>query len=154
MSRDNPLPPRFRQGKGSALPIFVEPGDDRACLGRRLARTGGDAVADSAERVAQVDEHRERVGDQRAWLDVGKGPADMAMADISSVEIARHFPTTELAYIGDEIADGAWIGQNHEPRPLALFDGLRTDFSLARLAHYRKNPPGSDWDGTWAAESK
>jgi adenylate cyclase len=25
---------------------------------------------------------------------------------------------------------------------------------LARLAHYRKNPPGPDWDGTWAAESK
>jgi len=25
---------------------------------------------------------------------------------------------------------------------------------LARLAHYRRNPPGSDWDGTWAAESK
>jgi AMP nucleosidase len=67
-------------------------------------------------------------------------PADMAMADISSVEIARHFPTTELAYIGDEIADGAWIGDGHEPRPLALFDGLRTDFSLARLTHYTGAP--------------
>lgn len=67
-------------------------------------------------------------------------PADMAMADISSVEIARHFPTTELAYIGDEVADGAWIGVVDEPRPLALFDGLRTDFSLARLAHYTGAP--------------
>ena len=26
------------------------------------------------------------------------------------------------------------------PRPLALFDGLRTDFSLARLAHYTGTP--------------
>jgi adenylate cyclase len=25
---------------------------------------------------------------------------------------------------------------------------------LGRLAHYRKNPPGPAWDGTWAAESK
>jgi AMP nucleosidase len=66
--------------------------------------------------------------------------ADMAMADVSSVEIARHFPTTELAYIGDEIADGEWIGIGGETRPLALFDGLRTDFSLARLAHYTGTP--------------
>ena len=26
-------------------------------------------------------------------------------------------------------------------RPLTLFDGLRTDFSLARLAHYTGAPP-------------
>ena len=67
-------------------------------------------------------------------------PADLAMADVSSVDIARHFPTTELAYIGDEIADGGWIGLEDEPRPLALFDGLRTDFSLARLSHYSGTP--------------
>ncbi|MBI1199922.1 MAG: AMP nucleosidase [Phenylobacterium sp.] len=66
-------------------------------------------------------------------------PADLAMADVSSVEIARHFPTTELADIGDEIADGMWEG-DHEARPLALFDGLRTDFSLQRLAHYTGAP--------------
>ncbi|PZQ59533.1 MAG: AMP nucleosidase [Phenylobacterium zucineum] len=67
-------------------------------------------------------------------------PADLAMADVSSVEIARHFPTTELAYIGDEVADGSWIAEGDEPRPLALFDGLRTDFSLARLSHYSGAP--------------
>ena len=66
--------------------------------------------------------------------------ADLAVADISSVEIAQHFPTTELAFIGDEIADGAWIGVENEPRPLALFDGLRIDFSLARLSHYSGTP--------------
>ena len=68
------------------------------------------------------------------------GPADLAMADVGSAEIARHFPTTELAYIGDEVADGFWIAALDEPRPLALFDGLRTDFSLARLAHYTGTP--------------
>ena len=68
-------------------------------------------------------------------------PSDLVMADdISALEIARHFPTTELAFIGDEIADGSWVGVGDEPRPLALFDGLRTDFSLARLAHYTGTP--------------
>jgi AMP nucleosidase len=68
------------------------------------------------------------------------GAVDLALADISATEIARHFPTTELAHIGDEIADGYWMGPPDEPRPLALFDGLRTDFSLARLAHYTGTP--------------
>eukprot|EP01030_Chromulinospumella_sphaerica_P021999 gene21999-21959_t len=36
------------------------------------------------------------------------GAVDLAMADVGSAEIARHFPTTELAHIGDEIADGFW----------------------------------------------
>src|SRR6185437_5121739 len=56
------------------------------------------------------------------------------------MEIARHFPTTELAHIGDEIADGSWMTPGDAPIPLALFDGLRTDFSLARLAHYTGTP--------------
>ena len=68
------------------------------------------------------------------------GQADAALADIGSAEIARHFPTTELAFIGDEIADGSWSQDGDEPRPMALFDGLRTDFSLARLQHYTGTP--------------
>ncbi|HEX3701199.1 MAG TPA: AMP nucleosidase [Phenylobacterium sp.] len=66
--------------------------------------------------------------------------ADIELADRSSLDIARYFPTTELAHIGDEIADGAFIVADDQPRPLALFDGLRTDFSLARLAHYTGTP--------------
>ncbi|WP_066796120.1 AMP nucleosidase [Sphingomonas soli] len=58
---------------------------------------------------------------------------------VSVTELARHFPATELAHIGDEIADGLWIAHD-ETRPLALFDGLRTDFSLARLRHYTGTP--------------
>jgi AMP nucleosidase len=65
---------------------------------------------------------------------------DQALADAGLAQLARHFPTTELAYIGDEIADGFWLGRPEAPRPLALFDGLRTDFSLARLAHYTGAP--------------
>jgi AMP nucleosidase len=59
---------------------------------------------------------------------------------VSTAELSRHFPATELAHIGDEIADGLYMTQD-DIRPLALFDGLRTDFSLARLRHYTGTPP-------------
>ncbi len=65
---------------------------------------------------------------------------DLALADVSAAEIARWFPTTELAHIGDELADGLWSEALEDNRPLALFDGLRTDFSLARLKHYTGAP--------------
>ena len=43
--------------------------------------------------------------------------------------------------IGDELADGFDITETNGTFPLSLFDGLRTDFSLARLAHYTGTPP-------------
>ncbi|WP_260923114.1 AMP nucleosidase [Novosphingobium sp. 9] len=55
---------------------------------------------------------------------------------ITPQELSQHFPTTELAMIGDEIADGIHDLDDEDPMPLALFDALRTDFSLARLQHY------------------
>ena len=70
-------------------------------------------------------------------LDAGHA---MSLDEVSALELARHFPATELAYIGDEIADGAYVDAEGT-RPLALFDGLRTDFSLARLRHYTGTPP-------------
>ena len=63
-----------------------------------------------------------------------------ALGTIDPAELARHFPATELAHIGDELADGIDTGTLHELLPLSLFDGLRTDFSLARLAHYTGTP--------------
>ena len=63
----------------------------------------------------------------------------LSLDEVSATELARHFPATELAHIGDEIADGLWVSQDGT-RPLALFDGLRTDFSLARLRHYTGTP--------------
>ncbi|TYC92908.1 AMP nucleosidase [Novosphingobium sp. BW1] len=56
-------------------------------------------------------------------------------------QLAAHFPSTELAMIGDEIADGLMVFAETDPKPLALFDGLRTDFSLARMAHYTGTSP-------------
>ncbi|WP_314372752.1 AMP nucleosidase [Sphingomonas paucimobilis] len=64
----------------------------------------------------------------------------LSLDQVSAAELARFFPATELAHIGDEIADGLWMTADGN-RPLALFDGLRTDFSLARLRHYTGTPP-------------
>lgn len=68
-------------------------------------------------------------------------PEALAGSTRSIADIARHFPATELAHIGDEVADGVWERAQDSVLPLSLFDGLRTDFSLARLAHYTGTPP-------------
>lgn len=67
-------------------------------------------------------------------------PGIAQMGGISPAALAAHFPNTELAMIGDEIAD-AGFDPAGGPMPLSLFDGLRTDFSLARLAHYTGTSP-------------
>ena len=63
----------------------------------------------------------------------------LEMGDVSPTELSKYFPATELADIGDEAADGLLIPDEHGA-PLSLFDGLRTDFSLARLKHYTGTP--------------
>jgi AMP nucleosidase len=66
---------------------------------------------------------------------------ELAGAAVNVADLARHFPTPQLSAVGDEIADGAWDFREGEPRPLALFDAVRADYSLQRLLHYT----GSDW---------
>jgi AMP nucleosidase len=70
------------------------------------------------------------------------GSADLRFDDAIAGELATIFPATELASIGDEIADGVWRPGPDGVRPLAMFDALRVDFSLARLRHYTGTPPG------------
>jgi AMP nucleosidase len=60
---------------------------------------------------------------------------------VTAAELSRWFPSNELSHIGDEIADGVWAYSVRDARPLALFDGPRTDFSLARLKHYTGTDP-------------
>ena len=57
-------------------------------------------------------------------------------ASVRPSDLARYFPTTELALIGDELADCVEASLPGATMPLSLFDALRTDFSLARLRHY------------------
>ncbi|WP_305095789.1 AMP nucleosidase [Croceibacterium aestuarii] len=82
-----------------------------------------------------------RSGQEIPFPYVLDGQHGAEMVGISPNELARHFPTTELALIGDELADSILERRPGEPLPLSLFDALRTDFSLARLAHYTGSAP-------------
>src|SRR3546814_10725456 len=55
------------------------------------------------------------------------------MGGVTPLELARHFPTTELADIGDELADGLFGPDPSASQPLALFDALRNDRKSTRL---------------------
>lgn len=68
----------------------------------------------------------------------------IAKAGVGASDLARYFPTPNLAAVGDEIADGLVQVDGSGPNPLALFDAARTDYSLRRLVHYT----GSDWRHT------
>ena len=70
------------------------------------------------------------------------GADDLRLDATAAIQLARHFPTTDLSHIGDELPDGLWDASLSETRPLALFDAPRTDFSLARLKHYSGTPAG------------
>ena len=66
---------------------------------------------------------------------------DIGRSGVTAGDLAQHFPTPLLSLVGDEVADGQWEAADGEPRPLALFDAVRVDYSLRRLVHYT----GSDW---------
>jgi AMP nucleosidase len=70
-----------------------------------------------------------------------EGLEGVAVGDVPPADLARWFPTPLLTEVGDEIVDGEWDIVHGEPRPLALYDGLRVDYSLKRLVHYT----GTDW---------
>ncbi len=65
---------------------------------------------------------------------------DLSTGGVSAAELVLHFPTPNLALVGDEIADGLWQSDG-EAAPLAHFDAVRIDFSLKRLQHYT----GTHW---------
>ncbi|MEM0906831.1 MAG: AMP nucleosidase [Pseudomonadota bacterium] len=61
--------------------------------------------------------------------------------------LARLFPVPDLARIDDRVANGDWariavMAHAPDPKPLTLFDALRTDYSLQRLKHYTGTDPG------------
>ncbi len=95
-------------------------------------------LAEQLELIADEYDIEVEVGKSRQEIPfpyVLDGEAGAAMVGIAPQDIAQHFPSTDLSLIGDELADGI---EFHEDKamPLSLFDGLRTDYSLARLAHY------------------
>ena len=69
------------------------------------------------------------------------GAEEIGAGNVPSEELARWFPTPQLTAVGDEIVDGEYEMDAAGVRPLALYDGLRMDYSLKRLVHYT----GTDW---------
>ncbi|MEE4199106.1 AMP nucleosidase [Erythrobacter sp.] len=88
-------------------------------------------IADEYEIEVEVGRSRQEI----PFPYVLDGDAGAAVKGTPPSEIAQHFPSTDLSLIGDELADGIEFAE-HQAMPLSLFDGLRTDYSLARLAHY------------------
>ncbi|HEX2726457.1 MAG TPA: AMP nucleosidase, partial [Beijerinckiaceae bacterium] len=100
-----------------------------------------------------MEQLRPLVGDYGATMEVGVSTQEipypyvfergdeLARDGVSAADLARHFPTPLLSAVGDEVADGTWMEFQAEPRPLALFDAVRVDYSLRRLVHYT----GTDW---------
>ncbi len=66
---------------------------------------------------------------------------ELDLGGVRAQELAHYFPAPMLSAVGDEIADGTWEQDHTKPRPLALFDAVRIDYSLRRLIHYS----GTDW---------
>jgi len=155
--RDGTLPPPERRKDGSyAYPELImrysgigEPKDSTRAFGR-LEQAG--TYRTTITRPALFDGYlREQLGlitqEYEVELRVAKsqqeipfpyvldGDSGAAMVGIAPQDIALHFPATDLALLGDELADGFEI-DGSQAMPLSLFDGLRTDYSLARLAHY------------------
>jgi AMP nucleosidase len=118
----------------------------------RLTQPGRYASSIARPRLCRVYlveqlEHLSR--DYEASISVGRSASEIPYAyviedsgiqigDIGTAELSRFFPSNELVHIGDEVADGTW--ESGDVRPLSLFDGPRTDFSLARLKHYTGTP--------------
>ncbi|GMM93076.1 AMP nucleosidase [Qipengyuania sp. MTN3-11] len=161
--RDRTLPPPERRKDGSytypELRLRFRGGDqpeDRSRAFGRLNAPGlytttvtrpplfRDYLAEQLELISSNYEIEVEVGSSEQEIPfpyVLDGDAGAQMAGVDPNEIARYFPSTELADIGDELADGIELDNPEAPIPLSLFDGLRTDFSLARLAHYTGTRP-------------
>ncbi|KQP50239.1 AMP nucleosidase [Methylobacterium sp. Leaf108] len=104
-------------------------------------------------RAYLLEQLKPLVADYGATLEVGLSAQEIpypyvvepgaspSRATVSSLDLATYFPVPLLSVVGDEIADGLWREIPGEPRPLALFDAVRVDYSLRRLVHYT----GCDW---------
>lgn len=161
--RDRTLPPAERRRDGSyaypELRLRYQGGEQPASSGRAFGRlnTPGlytttitrpalfrDYLSDQLDLIAanyRVEFAVGASGQEIPFPYVLDGEAGAELAGVDPNDIARWFPSTELALIGDELADGIELDDPNDAIPLSLFDGLRTDFSLARLAHYTGTAP-------------
>ena len=116
---------------------FVTPGEYRTSVTRpELFRR---YLVEQLETLARDHEIEIEVGQSETEIPYPYAIDGLDLQDVRPAALAAILPTTELALVGDAIADGSWRGRG--TRPLAHFDALRTDFSLARLRHYTGTPP-------------
>ena len=162
-ARDGTLPPKVRRQDGSyaypELLVHYSGGTQPTARSRsfgRLTEPGtygttitrpnlfADYLSEQLSMIAADYDVRVEVRPSRQEIPfpyVIDSSTGVDLAGISPQDLARHFPSTELALIGDELADGIYVPEAGEAYPLSLFDALRTDFSLARLAHYTGTDP-------------
>ncbi len=144
---------RYPELRVSYLPSGDRPSNRRAYA--KFASSGVYATTvtqPSAFRNYLLEQLRPLTSEYGATLEVGYGGQEIPYAyvaesldelgqGVTAEELARYFPVPLLSAVGDEIADGLRELREGEPRPLALFDAVRVDYSLRRLVHYT----GSDW---------
>jgi AMP nucleosidase len=140
------------------LRVTYRPSGDRPSNSRAFAKFTSPGVYattvthPSAFRSYLLEQLRPLVAEYGAILEVGRSDQEIPYPYVAEAnddlgrgataeELARAFPVPQLAGVGDEIADGLWEFRDDAPRPLALFDAVRVDYSLRRLVHYT----GSDW---------
>ncbi|MCC5981591.1 MAG: AMP nucleosidase [Oceanicaulis sp.] len=68
------------------------------------------------------------------------GAQELDMDGAAPAELVRHFPYADLSQIDDALPNGERPSLPRQPRPLSLFDGARTDYSLQRIRHYTGTP--------------
>jgi AMP nucleosidase len=132
---DGPPPPISRAfGKmseaGTYISSFTRPDFFRAYLIEQLTPLMRDYhITVTVERSSQ------EIPYAYVWE---QGQAE-GLEEISPAELARWFPSPQLADIGDEVADGE-LYEPYATHPLCLFDAPRVDLSLKRLQHYTGTP--------------
>ena len=156
-----PPAPGSREGGAFVYPelrVMYRPSGSAPQVDRSFARfnqTGVHAVSITRPdffRSYLLEQLRPLMADYGATVEVGPSTQEIPfpyvldggnlhLGALTPLELGRHFPSTNLAHIGDELVDGLWDPQRSAHLPLALFDALRTDFSLARLRHYTGTPP-------------
>src|SRR5918999_607468 len=120
------------QGPGVYSTTITQPHHFRHYLLEQLGHLAEEYGAEISVGVSDQEIPYPYVFEQGDELDLG---------GVRAQELAHHFPAPLLSAVGDEIADGTWEQDHANPRPLALFDAVRIDYSLRRLVHYS----GTDW---------
>ncbi|MFI5014360.1 MAG: AMP nucleosidase [Hyphomicrobiales bacterium] len=158
-TREPPTPAERARFRYPEIRVTYEPEGVQPSVRRAFAKFPSPGVyattvtQPAAFRAYLLEQLRPLMRDYGATVEIGVGREEipypyvfergdeLSREGVTAAELARFFPVPLLSAVGDEIADGSWEQAIGMPRPLALFDAVRVDFSLRRLTHYT----GGDW---------